>query len=158
MSIGDIVTFDYSTWILRYPEFTSNVSSPLAQLYFNEAAMYCDNSACGLVPNVTPSFQRATFLNMLTAHIAALNAPTVNPQNPTQSTPASPLVGRISNASEGSVSVAVQNDYPPGTVQWYQSTKYGAAYWAASTAYRTMQYVPGCAPIPNPWASVRGRW
>ncbi len=158
MSIGDIVTFSYATWILRYPEFTSSVSSPLAQLYFNEACLYCDNGATGLIPNVAPAYQRATFLNMLTAHIAALNAAVPNPQNTTQSTPASPLVGRISNASEGSVSIAVQNDFPPGTVQWYQSTKYGAAYWAASASYRTMAYVPGCVPAPNPWSALRNRW
>ena len=75
-------------------------------------------------------------LNMLTAHIAALNAPLGGQ-------PSSPLVGRVSNATEGTVTVATDNQYPPGSVQWYQQTKYGAAFWAASAQYRTAIYAPG---------------
>ena len=75
-------------------------------------------------------------LGMVTAHIAALNAPL-------SGHPASTLVGRISSATEGSVTVATQNDYPPGTAQWWQQTKYGAAFWAASAQFRTARYVHG---------------
>lgn len=146
--MGAVVIFDYTSWALRYPELSAYVASPLAQMYFQEACLYCDNSALSIIPNVTPTFQRAQFLNMLTAHIAALNAPL--------GSPSSPLVGRVSNASEGSVSVQTQNDYPPGTVQWFQQTKYGAAFWAASSSFRSMLYVPGPAPIANPWAGFRG--
>jgi hypothetical protein len=65
---------------------------------------------------------------------------------------ASPLVGRIDNASEGSVAVATQNDYPPGTPQWFQQTKYGSDYWAASAPFRTMRYrPPHHRRIFNPW-------
>jgi hypothetical protein len=128
------VTFDYSAWVARYPEFSA-VSSVSAGLYFNEATAYCQN-AIGPVPTVALLM---TFLNMLTAHIAALNSPvTASGANP--STPP----GRISNASEGSVSVAFQNDYPPGSAQWYQQTKYGSAYWQASLPYRLGRYVPPC--------------
>lgn len=84
------------------------------------------------------------FLNMLTAHIAALNA-SINGQSP------SPLVGRISNASEGSVSVGVQMDLAPGSAQWFAQTKYGIAYWQASLQFRSMLYFPGPAPVANPF-------
>ena len=137
---GGIVDFDYSTWALRYPELASWVSQPLAQSYFYEATLYCDNTPCSPIFDVN---QRAMLLNMVTAHIAGLNAP-LNGQA------SSPLVGRISNATEGSVSVQTENLYPPGTVQWWQQTKYGAAFWAATAAFRTMRYFPGNSAQPAP--------
>ncbi len=123
-----IAFFDYTTWVLRYPEFSS-VGQPLAQMYWNEATLYCDNTPCSIVRDVV---QRT----MLTAHICALNAALNN-------TPSSPLVGRINNATEGSVSVAMQLDVPQGTAQWFAQTKYGIAYWAATAQFRSMRYVPG---------------
>jgi hypothetical protein len=138
------VTFDYGAWSARYPELSSSVAQPLAQQYFNEAGLYCDNTASSPIRDDSVGGQRSVLLNMLTAHIAALNAP-INGQAP------SPLVGRISNATEGSVSVQTQNDYLPGTVQWYQQTKYGSAYWAATSAYRTMRYIPGRPRTMDPY-------
>jgi hypothetical protein len=142
-----VVTFTYADWSTRYPELAASVALPLAQLYFNEAQMYCDNTPQSPIRDASQGGQREILLNMVTAHIAALNAP-LNGQA------SSPLVGRISNATQGSVSVQTQNDYAPGTVQWYQQTKYGAAYWAATAAYRTMRYIPGrprnMDPY-NPW-------
>lgn len=127
------VLFDYSAWAARYPELAASVPQTRAQTFFNEAGLYCDNTASSRVTDDTPGGQRAMLLNMVVAHIAALNAPAGG-------NPASPLVGRISNATEGSVSVQTQNDYPPGTVQWWQQTKYGAAFWAASAQFRGMRY------------------
>ena len=127
-----IVTFDYAGWSMQYPEL-SQVLSGQAQGYFNQAQLYCDNTDCSIVQNIP---QRTQFLWMLTAHICFLNAAL-------NGAPASPLVGRISSAGEGSVNVSTEMQYPPGSPQWYQQTKYGAAYWAASAAYRMMTYVPG---------------
>lgn len=132
-----IVAFNYPLWAVRYPELSTTVAEPLAQAYFNEAQLYLDNTACSKVTDDSVGGQRNILLNMITAHIAALNAP-LNGQ------PASPLVGRISGAGEGSVNVQVQNDYPPGSPQWYQQTKYGAAFWAATVGYRTARYIGGC--------------
>ena len=71
---------------------------------------------------------------MITAHIASILAP-LNGQ------PSNPLVGRISNASEGSVSV--QTDMPTNpNAAWWNQTKYGALAWAALAPYRTMTYLP----------------
>ncbi|TAL90909.1 MAG: DUF4054 domain-containing protein [Candidimonas sp.] len=139
-----VVDFDYSGWSARYPEFSTSVSAGLAQQYFNEAQLYCDNTPCSPVTDASPGGQRAVFLNMLTAHIAALNAP-LNGQ------PSSPLVGRINSAAEGSVSVQTQLDMPAGTAQWYTQTKYGIAYWTATAQFRMMQYVPGPVPRANPY-------
>lgn len=143
-----VVVFDYTAWSTRYPEF-SGVSQPLAQMYFNEATLYLNNTDCSVVCDGSAGGARAMFLNMLTAHIAALNSG-VNGQ------PASQLVGRIASASEGSVSVGTQNDYPPGTVQWYQSTKYGAAFWSGTAQYRTMRYEISPARPMDPYGPWMG--
>lgn len=134
--MGAIATFDYAQWTARYPEFTSSVSAPLAASYFTEAGLYLNNVGAGPVPDMAT---QQLLLNMLVAHIAFLNAPLNGVPSPT-------LVGRINNASEGSVSVGIENLYPPGSPQWFQQTKYGAAFWAASVRFRTMRYIP---PVAN---------
>jgi hypothetical protein len=118
----------------------------MAQTYFDEAALYCDNTPCSIVQDLN---ERTFLLNMVTAHIAALNAP-LNGQ------PSSPLVGRISGATQGSVSV--QTDFQvPGSAAWFAQTKYGAAYWQATTKYRSMLYVRGPVPLANPFGGFRWR-
>jgi hypothetical protein len=129
-----IVTFSYATWALRYAELAATVEEPLAQLYFNEACLYCDNTATSPIQDATVSGQRELILNMATAHIAALNAPIGGMPSPQ-------VVGRITSATQGSVSVQLQNDHPPGSVQWWQQTKYGAAFWMATARYRAFRYV-----------------
>lgn len=141
-----IVTFDYTLWATRYPELAGFVTSPLASAYFLEAQLYCDNTATS---PITDDTVKLMLLNMVTAHIAQLNA-TLNGQ------PSSNLVGRIDNATEGSVSVHAENLYKPGTVQWWQQTKYGAAFWAATQQYRTMQYVANPAKQQDPFAPFGG--
>ena len=131
------IVFDQSGFVARYPEFGALSSAQLLS-YFNEAGLYCANDTCNPAFNVGVL---PTLLNMVTAHIAWLNAPRDGSGVPAQvGAPASPIVGRIANATEGSVSLATQNDYPPGSAQWWQQTKYGAAYWQASASFRTMRY------------------
>lgn len=150
--MGVIVAFNYAAWVARYPEFNL-VLEPLATAYFNEATVYCRNDGGG--PVSTAAIQ-STLLNMLTAHIAWLNAPRDANGNPSSSgsQAASPIVGRISNASEGSVSVGSENNYPPGSAQWFQQSRYGAAYYAATAPYRTMRYIPGSAGFGVPGIGV----
>ena len=94
MSGSGIVTFVYADWLAVYPEFVT-VLEPAATNYFAMATMYCDNAACSPVHDLT---KRTMILYALTSHITTLLA-TVAGKAP------SPLVGRINNASEGSVSV-----------------------------------------------------
>lgn len=124
-----IVTFDYFAFTIRYPEF-QKVSSVQMNAYFNEAGLYCDNTDASRVVNVT---QRTSLLWMLTAHIAALSGVIdcgiVRP------------VGRVSKASEGSVSSDL--DYieaTQGSGAWYQQTQYGASFWTATAAFRGFRY------------------
>lgn len=142
-----VVVFDPARFKARYPEFVTVGDVVLAD-YFTEATLYLDNTDCSRVKNLD---QRALLLNMVTAHIAAMNGEGANGDG------AHPLVGRIANATEGSVSVATQFATPEsGTEAWYYQTKYGAAFWAASAAYRTAFYVAGPANCTG--HPVRGRW
>jgi hypothetical protein len=133
------VIFDYAAWAARYPELAQYVLQPQAQSFFNEATIYCDNTDSSIVVNEA---QRSVLLNMLTAHIAALNAPL--------GSPSSPIVGRISSAGEGSVNVSAEMNMAPGSAQWYNQTKYGAAYWQATAQFRSFRYAPGPTRIQDP--------
>ena len=136
------VVFNYATWALRYPEFVANaapgkvVTEPLATAYFDEACIYCDNTDLSPVANLG---QRTVFLNMLTAHIAALNGPA-----------SSALVGRLSQATEGSVSITSELEVPKGA-EWFAQTKYGLSYWQASGQFRKGFYVAPQRAVGGPW-------
>lgn len=140
------VTFDYAAWIVEYPEF-SLVSSGQAQGYFNRAGLYFINDACN------PAFGAGTLLmllNLLTAHIAWLNAPrnALGQPDSTGTQTASSLVGRINTATEGSVSVGSEFKGDGGPTQdWYLSTRYGSDFWVATGWTRTGRYIPAVSVI-----------
>src|SRR5262249_39927976 len=105
-----------------------------ATLYFNEAQLYCADINNPVGDNTT----LLMLLNMLTAHIAALNSP-VTPAGANPLTPP----GRVSSANEGSVGAqfdAGSERAEPGSKAWYYQTKYGAAYWQATLPYRSFRY------------------
>lgn len=141
-----VVIFDPAAFLARYPEFNS-LPQPSLPPFFNEATLLLDNTDCSPVQQVE---QRTPLLWLLTAHLVALNLG-VNGEAPT------PLVGRINNASEGSVSVATDNGTQPATAAWYMQTKYGAQYWQMTASVRTMQYVPGF-PQAHPYPLPGIRW
>lgn len=127
-----VASFDFSGWQFRYPELVPCVPEGMATAYFAEAGLYLDNTDCSPVQDVTT---RALILGMITAHIAKLNAP-VNDGEQQQ------LVGRISNASEGSVSVATAMTVP-GSAEWFAQTQPGLAAWQALARFRTFRYFTG---------------
>ena len=127
-----IVAFDPNIFLGRYPEFVP-ISTAALQAYFTEATIYLNNTDGSPVTDITI---RTMLLNMLVAHIAALNSG-IGGQA------ASPLVGRVDQASEGSVSFHADMGPVTNSQAWYAQTKYGAAYWSATASYRTFQYFPG---------------
>lgn len=130
------VTFDYAQWLVVYPYF-SGISQGAAQAYFNLATLYCANKL-GPVCDVATL---AALLYLLTAHVAWLMSPKDANGNPTSSGGTlNPVVGRMSSATEGSVSIQTDNQYAPGSAQWFQQTPWGAAYWQATAIYRTFRW------------------
>lgn len=136
-----IAAFDYAAWVLRYPEFGA-VSAERAALFFAEAGLYLDNTDASPITDVT---YRGVLLNMLTAHVAALSGALEADGKP------SGLVGRVSSASEGQVSVSVDGGMLPASAAWYAQTPYGLAYWQATKRQRGAAYVPPAPYNFEPW-------
>lgn len=138
---GAVATFIFQTWIGMFPEF-AQILPQQAQGFFNQACIYLRND--GGSPVTDPGVQ-TTLLYLLTAHIAARYVQSQGDATPGAPKDANTPVGRLADVAEGSVSASFQNDYPAGTAQWYQTTKYGSDYWAATAQYRTMRYAVGCS-------------
>lgn len=138
--MGVQVTFNYATWALAYPQF-GNVTQPqIAGAVLPLAEIYCRNDGGG---PVSSAVTQTTLLNLMVAHICQL-------MFGSRTQPMSPLVGRINTATEGSVSVGTDWPSTP-TNAWFLQTPYGAAFWQATAAYRTMRYVPGPRRFFSPW-------
>lgn len=133
-----VVIFDQGAFAARYPEFVAIPSTTL-QLYFNEATIYLNNTDSSPVTDGSPGGMRAMLLNMLTAHIAALNSGVNGNAAPN-------TVGRVDSATQGSVSAHIEFQVP-GTAAWFAQTKYGAAYWQATASYRSMHYISGSSKV-----------
>lgn len=135
------VTFSSATWVAMFPEFTP-LTPAQGQAYFMAASTICANSACN---PINADGNLATLLYWLTSHFAWLLCPKDANGNPAATGQmASQLVGRISDAAEGSVNVSV--DWPTGAdttalEKFLAQTKYGAAYWAMTSQYRTARYL-----------------
>lgn len=143
-----IAVFEYAAWAARYPQIAASVDEALATLYFNEATLYLSNDDCSLVQDVA---RRLTLLNMITAHIAMLNA-VIGGVVP------SGLVGQILKATEGTVSVDVA---PVGSgnsalAAWFSQTAPGFQFWAVTANLRTMHYRPGPRPSFEPFPYYGG--
>lgn len=126
------VVFDPAAFKARYPEFAA-VANPTLTACFDEAGLYLSNSDNSPVQNLT---RRTTLLNMLTAHVAYIGGLLSADGMPRP-------VGRVSQASEGSVSAAFEGVPPtPGSGAWFQQSQYGAAFWQATSSLRGMRYIP----------------
>lgn len=125
------VVFDPSNFKLIYPSFAT-VPDVVLNNYFAEATLYIDNTDNSFVQDIG---QRALLLNLLVAHIAALRSGE-NGQAPNG------MVGRISSASQGSVSISSEYGSSSEMGNWFNQTRFGAEFWMLTAKYRTFRYVP----------------
>jgi hypothetical protein len=133
--MGAVATWNYERWNAAYPEF-SHIDEVRAGIFWTEAGMYHNNTGTGPVNDAA---QQEMLLGLLVAHIAFLRVGTVgNPSPASQG-----LVGRISSASMGPVSVSTDLQGVPGTAAWFVTSPWGHAYWQATAAYRTAHYRVG---------------
>jgi hypothetical protein len=140
--MGYVAPPNYASWVLRYPEFTG-ILAPIYELYFAEAGLFCRNDGSG---PVTTAAAQSVLMQMLTAHIAALYSQSQGDPNPGTAKNANTPVGRITDATQGSVSVSLEWPSPADASameKWLTQTKYGAEYWAATLVYRQARYCPG---------------
>jgi hypothetical protein len=124
------VVFDPAAFKARYPEFAS-VDDALLSACFTEAGFYLSNKDNSPVQDIA---RRSVLLNMLTAHIAYIGGALSVDGQPRP-------VGRVSQASQGSVSAAF--DYAaPGSTAWFQQSQYGVAFLQATSSLRGFRYSP----------------
>ncbi len=145
--MGVVVQFDYPSWAALFPQFARLSQAQVTQ-YWGLATAFVRNDGGG--PVNTPTIQ-TSLLNLATAHMCALLGPYVPGADGSPAQPGNPLVGRINSASEGSVSVATENQYPPGSSQFWQQSQYGSMFWVMSAPFRTFRYIPGVVRNQNPW-------
>ncbi len=139
-----VVAFNYGMWLTRFPEFTTTPNiAAVAPLMFQEASLYISNTDGSPVADLNI---RTLLLNLMTAHLVAINYGVAGQ-------PASPLVGRIDQASEGTVNVHTAfSSAPTGSKDWYSQTRYGAQCWAATAPFRAFRYIaPGYLPSGVAW-------
>jgi hypothetical protein len=153
-----VIAYDDADFKSLFPEF-GNCTSQQGQSWFLQASTMCDNSASNplIRQGGGTNWMLQQALYYLTAHLGYLSAPRDQDGNPTgqQGAMAAPqVVGRISSASQGSVSVQTDMQATGGTFSqaYYMQTKYGAAYWEMTKALRTFQYyaTPTIVPGPRP--------
>lgn len=125
-----VVVFSADEWLGMYPQF-QNVFTPMQlQVFFDAACLLCNNTKNSIVKDLD---ERKMLLYMLVCHIATLQ------QRGTG------MVGLLTSASEGKVSVGLQA--LANNAGWYGQTQCGNMYWMATAKYRVgMRYVPyvGC--------------
>jgi hypothetical protein len=138
MTASPPISFDYSNFVTTFPEFTY-LSQPQAQMYWDlatdEQNIFTGWSFfnCNSLQQSQDRLRR--LMNLLTAHFAKLLS--TSPVNGS-----SDIVGRVTDASEGSVHVSAEMDSSMAG-QWFNQTKYGAIYWELTKARRTFRYFPG---------------
>ncbi len=125
------VVFSAAEFQAAYPQFQT-LSSTILTGNFNLACQLLDNTAASVVQDAPT---RQYYLYLLTAHITALlNG--VNGQAP------SGIVGRVSSATQGSVSVQAEWAASMGNAEaFFVQTQFGAIFWQATATYRTARYV-----------------
>jgi hypothetical protein len=129
-----VVVFDPVEFRELYPSITATD----AQLedYFAMAESFLDNTECSVVKDLG---SRKRMLYLLVAHIATITG---------MAEKGNPVVGRISNATEGTVSVSLDYGTMGNNERWYLQTPWGAMYWQLTKRYRSAVYRLGIAPMP----------
>ncbi|QCE32900.1 DUF4054 domain-containing protein [Acetobacteraceae bacterium] len=137
------VIFDPAEWKKTFPIF-ADLTDAQAQFNFDCACDYLNNSAASPIRNLR---KRQRLLWLLTAHLSQLSLNgTSASENGT-----SGMVGRISSASRGSVSLSTDASGIPRSGWWFAQTPYGAAFWQATLPLRQMRFLPGHPHAAKIW-------
>jgi hypothetical protein len=152
--VGFVVTFtpnDYVAWQAQFPEL-GYIGYETAYEWYVTSDLFLRND--GTAPISTYARQQKAMF-FLMAHLIALFGPqpgTGLPNGATASNPTGGMVGRVSTASEGSVSVS--SEYAAANNEnaaWYAQTRYGAAYWQLINIWRRFRYMPGPVRFGYGW-------
>ena len=132
--MSGVVEFNVNKFRSLYP--TLKATDDQLNWYFVEATMLLNNTSKSCVKSLA---EREVLLFLLVAHFAVLQQ-RVEGDNE--------VVGRISSASQGSVSVSLDNGQTTLSDKWYQQTPYGSKYWALTAKYRSFLYIATNVAMP----------
>lgn len=128
-----IVVFDPVAFAAAYPEFASVPQARTTMLFDLAAATILDNTDNSPVMSLD---LRTQLFYLLVAHLLLVfgSAPT---------TPNNQPPGRISSATQGTITTAFEYIAPPGSAMapWFLQTKYGAMYWTATAPFRSARII-----------------
>lgn len=137
-----VVVFDADKFLSQYPELEKQAAESFTwydqvQGWFQQATLIVNNTPCSVVKDLV---ERETLLFLLVRHFVELHNRALQ----------GGLVGRISSATEGSVSVSVEMPSTSPSSAWFYQTPFGATFWQMTLKYRGFRYVPG--------GRYAGRW
>jgi hypothetical protein len=137
------VVFDYDRFVSAFPQFAGASTDALERFWLTAGLIFRNDWTSPESDLLTRSY----LLALLTAHIATLFA---GPAPGGGGFGGGGMVGRINSKSVNGVSVSAEG-FPgvTGTQGWYLMTQYGALFWKATAAYRTMHYVSGPQRFPS---------
>lgn len=118
-----VVTLDADAWRELYPAFAAATDAQVRH-WFAVACLLVDNSERSPVPYDPPArLQRQAILDLVMCHLATLDR-------------RGGIVGRMSNAAQGSVNTGI--DYQAGNknAAWWTQTQCGATVWQLLKPYR----------------------
>lgn len=140
------VTFDYEEWASLYPTIARFFNEKTGYAFMKQVfSLYFKGYY--IVRNLE---ERKYLVYLLMAHVATLNGQnTANGGNPSNGATGATSLGRISDATRGSVSV--RSELPEGYSErlgWYGLTGYGAEFQNAIAGYCQMEVQPGFSHYP----------
>ena len=130
----NVVEFVVAEFRELYPKITSTDFQ--LESFFYEAELLFNNTDKSCVKDLK---KRKILLYMIVAHLATLQS---------QVDAGNTLVGRLSSASEGSVSVSSEYGTLGNSEKWWVQTPYGAKFLQMTAIFRTSLYVVTNFPMP----------
>lgn len=142
--------FDYAKWAALFPYLAApvgGVTEPIATGFFTVAELLFANDDCSPIQDVD---KRLVYLNYIVAHLARLSGYPVAAGETAQP---DGMVGRITSATEGTVSVSAgwAASVSNSEAYWIQTAE-GATFWQLTRWMRTARYI---APPPRYFGPAR---
>ncbi|WP_347220347.1 DUF4054 domain-containing protein [Chryseobacterium sp.] len=141
--MSNIFVFDPAEFKELYPQFSKFTDKQLQWFFDQVENTVLDNTATSCIDVKT----RRKLFYYLVAHVAELQG-RIDSRN-------SSLIGRVSSATEGSVSI--NTDFPTSVGKlssWLNQTPYGVSYLAMISPYLSALWFNGERPMPV----NRSRW
>ena len=128
-----IVIFNPAAFKLAYPQFAT-VTDAALQANFDLATLYLNNTDCSVITDVN---KRSSLLNLIVAHLTQIFSGPNGAGSATQGN-----AGRVSKASEGTVSVEFDVGVQTASSSFWAQTPFGLMYWQLTAPFRTFRYLP----------------